>query len=331
MTDSSTQVASRPQESSRPHVVGIDVAKHTLDVHQLADGRHLTLAYDTKGLQQLRKELPAPDETLVVVEATGGYQRRLVAELADAGYAVAVVNPRQVRDYARGLGRLAKTDRIDAETIARFGAHVRPRPIEQMPAKQAELEALVTRRRQLVEHRTAEQNRKETAATKSIRKNIQQVIDLLNKQIERIEKDIAELLESDDDFKAKAALLASVPGIGITTAATLLAELPELGVLNRQQIAALVGVAPFNRDSGRFRGKRAIWGGRSALRSVLYMAALTARRCNPTIRAFAKRLEEQGKPFKVSLVACMRKLLILLNAMVKTNHHWQPRIQPLTP
>jgi transposase len=319
------------QEDSTPHVVGIDVAKHQLDVHQLSDGRHLTLVYDTKGLQQLRKTLPPPNETLVVVEATGGYQRRVVADLADAGYAVAVVNPRQVRDYARGLGRLAKTDRIDAETIARFGAHVRPRPIEQTPAKQAELEALVTRRRQLVELRTAENNRRETAVAKSIRKSIQQVIDLLNKQIERIEKDITELLESNDDFKNKAALLASVPGIGLTTAATLLAELPELGVLNRQQIAALVGVAPFNRDSGRFRGKRSIWGGRSALRSVLYMAALTARRCNPTIRAFAQRLEAQGKHFKVTIVACMRKLLIHLNAMVKNNHHWQPRIQPLHP
>lgn len=318
-------------EGSKPHVVGIDVAKHTLDVHQLSDGRHLTLAYDTKGLQQLRKALPAPEQTLIVVEATGGYQRRVVADLADAGYTVAVVNPRQVRDYARGLGRLAKTDRIDAETIARFGAHVRPRPIEQMPAKRAELEALVTRRRQLVELRTAEQNRKETAVAKPIRKSIQQVIDLLNKQIERIEKDIAELLESDDGFKGKAALLASVPGIGATTAATLLAELPELGVLNRQQIAALVGVAPFNRDSGRFRGKRAIWGGRSDVRSVLYMAALTARRCNPTIRAFAQRLEQQGKHFKVAIVACMRKLLVHLNAMVKNNHHWQPRIQPTQP
>ncbi len=316
---------------SKPHVVGIDVAKHTLDIHQLTDGRHLTLAYDTKGLQQLRKALSPPEETLVVVEATGGYQRRLVADLADAGYAVAVVNPRQVRDYARSLGRLAKTGRIDAETIARFGAHVRPRTFEQTPAKQVELEALVTRRRQLVELRTAELNRKETAATKSIRKNIQQVLDLLNKQIERIEKDIEALLASDDDFKGKAALLASVPGVGTTTAATLLAELPELGRLNRQQIAALVGVAPFNRDSGRFRGKRAIWGGRSAVRSVLYMATLTARRCNPTIRTFAERFEQQGKHFKVAMVACMRKLLVHLNTMVKNNHHWQPPIQPTHP
>ncbi len=189
----------------------------------------------------------------------------------------------------------------------------------------------MTRRRQLVELRTAELNRKETAAAKSIRKNIQQVIDLLNKQIERIEKDVEALPASDDDFKGKAALLASVPGLGPTTVATLLAELPELGVLNRQQIAALVGVAPFNRDSGRFRGKRAIWGGRSDVRGVLYMATLTARRCNPTIRAFATRLEQQGKHFKVAMVACMRKLLVLLNAMLKTNHHWQPRTRSLQP
>jgi len=312
-------------------VVGIDVAKHQLEVHQLPEGRRATLPYDAKGLKQLVRALPPRHETLVVLEATGGYQRRLVAELADAGYPLAVVNPRQVRDYARGLGRLAKTDRIDAEVIARFGAHVRPRPRDQTPAKQAELEALVVRRRQLVELRTAETNRKETAAAKSIRKSIQQVIDLLDKQIQRIEKDIQALLASDDDYKGKAALLGSVPGLGPTTVATLLAELPELGLLNRQEIAALVGVAPFNRDSGRFRGKRAIWGGRAAVRSVLYMATLTARRCNPTIRAFAQRLERQGKHFKVAMVACMRKLVVLLNTMLKTNTHWRSIPQPLQP
>lgn len=314
-------------EDSSTYVVGIDVAKHGLEGHQLPEGKRFTLPYDSEGLNRLRKTLPPAQDTLIVVEATGGYQRRLVAELADAGYPVAVVNPRQVRDYARGLGRLAKTDRIDAEVIARFGAHVQPRPLEKTPAKQAELEALVTRRRQLIELRTAEFNRKETVAAKSVKKSIQQVIDLLNKQIQRIEQDIETLLASDDDYKGKASLLGSVPGLGPTTVATLLAELPELGLLNRQEIAALVGVAPFNRDSGRLRGKRAIWGGRRTVRNVLYMATLTARRCNPTIRAFATRLEQQGKHFKVAMVACMRKLLVLLNTMLKNNTHW--RTQPV--
>ena len=208
--------------------------------------------------------------------------------------------------------------------IARFGQHVRPRTIEKTPNKQAELEQLVVRRRQLVDLRTAESNRLETISVKSVRKSIQQVVNLLNKQIERIEKDILALLESDDDWKEKRKLLDSVPGIGPVTIASLLAELPELGLLNRQEIAALVGLAPYNRDSGRFHGRRSIWGGRASVRSVLYMAALTARRCNPVIRRFAQRLEAEGKLFKVVITACMRKLLIILNTMVKNNTHWSP-------
>lgn len=327
---------SLPQEHavSKQHnysiVVGIDVAKHQLEGHQLPDGTHFTITNDSKGLKELRKKLTNPQDTLVVVEATGGYQQRLVADLADAGYAVAVVNPRQVRDYARSLGRLAKTDRIDAEVIARFGAHRQPRIVEKTPAAQAELQALVTRRRQLVELRAAESNRKETVVARSVRKSIQQLIDQLTRQIQKIEKEINALLDStgsdddgDDGFRNKATLLASVPGLGSVTVATLLAELPELGFLNRQEIAALVGLAPFNRDSGRFRGRRSIWGGRRDVRSVLYMATLTAKRCNPVIQAFAKRLEQQGKQFKVTMVACMRKLLVILNAMVKNNTHWK--------
>jgi transposase len=309
-------------EASCTHVVGIDVAKHELEVHQLPEGTQSTRSYDPNGLRQLLRELPPREQTLVVLEATGGYQRQLVAELVDAGYQVAVVNPRQVRDYARGLGLLAKTDRLDARVIARFGDHVRPRALERTSAKQAELEALVTRRRQLVELRTAESNRQETVTAKSVRKSLRQVIDVLDKQIARVEKDILALLESDDHWKGKVDLLDSVPGIGPITIATLLAELPELGLLNRQEIAALVGVAPYNRDSGRLRGRRAIWGGRAAVRSTLYMAALTARRCNPVIRAFAQRLEQQGKLFKVVITACIRKLLVILNTMLKTNTPW---------
>jgi transposase len=304
--------------------VGIDVAKRSLDACVLPQGNSLSLPYDQSGLAELRRQLPPPGTCLIVIEATGGYQRRLVADLLDAGHRVAVVNPRQVRDFARGLGVLAKTDRIDADIIARFGQHVRPRTVAKTPEKQQELEQLVVRRRQLVELRTAETNRLDTCSSKAVRKSIQHMVDRLNKDIQKIEKTILALLESDDDWRGKAEILGSTPGVGPTTAASLLAELPELGQLNRQQISALVGLAPFNHDSGRFQGKRSIWGGRASVRSALYMAALTARRCNPVVRAFADRLDAAGKPFKVIITACMRKLLVILNTMLKNNSHWNP-------
>ena len=304
--------------------VGIDVAKRSFDVCLLPEGKQLSLLYDRQGLKKLLSQLPDAGTCLIVMEATGGHQRRLVAELTDAGHLVAVVNPRQVRDFARGLGILAKTDRLDAQVIARFGQQTRPRCVAQVSEKQAELEQLVVRRRQLIQLRTAEKNRTEMCSSKAVRKSIKQVVDLLNKQIDHLDKEISAMLESDDDWKGKSQLLGSVPGVGAVTIASLLAELPELGLLNRQEIAALVGVAPFNRDSGRFRGKRSIWGGRAEVRSVLYMAALTARRFNPLIRTFAARLEAEGKAFKVVLTACMRKLLVILNTMVKNNTHWNP-------
>ena len=303
---------------------GIDVAKDSLDFCVLPEETRQHLSYDAKGLKQLLRQLPDAGTCLIVAEATGGYQRRVVAELANAGHLVAVVNPRQVRDFAKGLGILAKTDRIDARVIALFGQHVRPRTIAKNHEKQEELQQLVTRRRQLIDLRTAETNRQELRTSKPVQRSLQKVIHLLNKQIEGIEKKIAGVLESDDEYKAKGDIMQSVPGVGKVTTVSLLAELPELGSLNRQEITALVGLAPFNRDSGRFHGKRSIWGGRASVRSVLYMAALTARRCNPVIKAFAQRLEDQGKPFKVVLVACMRKLLVILNTLVKTNSHWNP-------
>jgi len=306
--------------------VGIDVAKRSFDVCLLPEGKQLSLLYDRQGLKQLFSQLPDAGTCLIVMEATGGHQKRLVAELTDAGHLVAVVNPRQVRDFARGLGILAKTDRLDAQVIARFGQQTRPRCVAQVSEKQAELEQLVVRRRQLIQLRTAEKNRTEMCSSKAVRKSIKQVVDLLNKQIDHLDKEISAMLESDDDWKGKSQLLGSVPGVGAVTIASLLAELPELGLLNRQEIAALVGVAPFNRDSGRFRGKRSIWGGRAEVRSVLYMAALTARRFNPLIRTFAARLEAEGKAFKVVLTACMRKLLVILNTMVKNNTHWNPNL-----
>jgi transposase len=311
-------------DGSLTSFVGIDVAKRSLDVCLLPEGRTVSLPYDQSGLKELHRYLPPSGTCLIVIEATGGYQRRLVADLVDVGHRVAVVNPRQVRDFARGLGILAKTDRIDASVIARFGQHVRPRTVAKTSEKQQELEQLVTRRRQLVELRTAETNRLETCSSRDVRKSIQHMVDRLNKDIQKIEKSILAFLESDDDWRGKAEILGSTPGVGPTTAASLLADLPELGQLNRQQISALVGLAPFNHDSGRFTGKRSIWGGRASVRSVLYMAALTARRCNPVIRAFADRLDAAGKPFKVVITACMRKLLTILNVMLKTNSTWNP-------
>jgi transposase len=305
--------------------VGIDVAKNSLDLCVLPEKTQLTLSYDAKGLKKLLRQLPEKETCLIVVEATGGYQRRVATVLVDAGHFVAVVNPRQVRDFAKGIGILAKTDRIDAEVIARFGQLVRPRTLAKTHEKQEELADAVARRRQLVELRTAEKNRLETAVSKLVRKSVQQMINQLDKQIKRIEKQILALLASNDEWKEKGEIIQSTPGVGPITAASLIAELPELGQLNRQQISALAGLAPFNRDSGRHQGKRSIRGGRASVRSVLYMAAMTARTHNPVIREFSHRLEAQGKPYKVAITACMRKLLVILNTLVKTNSHWDPK------
>lgn len=311
-------------ERSFASFVGIDVAKESWDMHVLPEGRSLSGEYNTSGLQQLLHQLPAPATCLIVIEATGGYEKRLVAELADAGHIVAVVNPRQVRDFAKGFNILAKTDRIDAAVLALFALKVQPYPSSKVSEKQAEIQQLVARRRQLIDLRTAENNRFDTGTSKVVRKSIQQVLDQLKKQIRQIEKDLLAALESDDDWREKMQILKSAPGVGDTTAAALMAQLPELGQLNRQQVSALVGVAPYNHDSGKLRGKRSIWGGRMAVRCSLYMAALTARRCNPVIRAFAQRLEAQGKPFRVVLTACMRKLLVILNTLLKNRTLWNP-------
>jgi transposase len=321
-------------ESTSHAWVGIDVAKDSLDVCLLpadrtCSERSFRVSNDAAGFRQLVRQLPAPGSCRIVMEATGGYQRPVVAALQAAQHTVAVVNPRQVRDFARGLGILAKTDRLDARVIARFGQHAEPRPAEVRSEKQAELEELVTRRRQLVELRTAEKNRLETATTQTVRQNIRQLVEQLDAQIAQLEQAIEQSIHSDAKLATKAALLVTVPGVGPVTVASLLVDLPELGRLNRQQVAALVGLAPFNRDSGQWHGRRAIWGGRAAVRSVLYMAALTARRLNPVIRAFAQRLEAAGKPFKVVLTACMRKLLVILNTMLQQNLPWNPILQPI--
>ena len=306
--------------------VGIDVAKKSLDVATLPEATPRTFSHDTKGRKELLNNLPQPETCLVVIEATGGYERLLVAELLTAGHLVAVVNPRQVRDFAKALGILAKTDRIDAAVIARFGQQVTPRPLAEVHEKQGELDQLVTRRRQLVALRTAEKNRMGMAHSKSVKRSLQLVIDTINKEMKRIEKNILALVESDDQWKGKSDIMNSVPGVGPVTTATLIAEFPELGKINRCQAAALAGLAPFNRDSGAFKGKRTISGGRRTVRNALYMAALSARKHNPVIRQFADRLENQGKAPKVILTACMRKLLVTLNTMLKNNTLWNPQI-----
>lgn len=304
--------------------VGIDVSKKCWDVHVLPTRQTLKFDAHAAGLQQLREVLQPYGRCLIVVEASGGYERRLVAELIDAGHHVARVNPRQVRDFARSLGQLAKTDRIDAAVLANFAQKVQPRPAEKLPENQLQLDGLVTRRRQLVQMKAAEQTRLQQFELRNVRKSINHMIDELRNQINDVEAQITQLIEDNDEWSDRVAQLASVPGVGEVTSRTLVAELPELGRLNRQEIVALVGLAPFNRDSGQFRGRRAISGGRASIRSVLYMATLTARRCNPVIRRFADRLTKAGKPFKVVMTACMRKLLVILNTMLRENTTWNP-------
>jgi transposase len=260
------------------------------------------------------------------MEATGSYQKPVAMALLEAGHCVAVVNPRQVRRFAEGLGIKAKTDKIDAKTLARYAELARPRTMEKPLEKQVQIEDLAARRRQLIDLRTAEINRLKQSRQKSVCQSIEQMIECLDDQIEAIDQEIESLVESDETWSQQAELVRSVPGVGSGTAVAIAANLPELGRLNRQEIAALVGIAPFNRDSGQFRGKRSIQGGRKQIRCALYMAALSARRCNPIIREFAQRLTAQGKATKVVLVACMRKLLVILNTMVKNNTHWNPTL-----
>lgn len=304
--------------------VGIDVSKDRLDV-QIFGGAAFHCSNNRESRPTLLKQLPSPGTCLIVVEATGRYEHALVCDLVTAGHAVSVVNPRQVRNYAKGVGLLAKTDRLDAQVIARFAEHIKPRPVAETHQKQAQLDELVTRRRQLVELRTSELNRKSTCSNNDVRYSLQAVIDTLNKDLKRIDKAILTLVESDDDWHQRYDRLTTVPGVGPVTAATLVADLPELGQLNRQQIAALVGVAPMHRQSGTLDGARHIMGGRANLRNTLYMAALSGMIHNPVLKAFGQRLKQAGKKPKVAITACMRKLLVILNTMLKNESDWEPR------
>ena len=303
--------------------VGIDVSKQQLDVAVRPTGRTWTMAHDEAGLGTLVAQLRELAPTLIVLEATGGLEVPVASALAAVGLPTAVVNPRQVRDFARSTGTLAKTDRLDAQILAQFADAVRPEPRPLPDAQAQELSALLLRRRQLVDMLTAEKNRLQ-AAPQRIRPQIQAHIEWLQRQLAQFDDDLGQLVRSSPLWREKDDLLRSAPGVGPVLATTLLAHLPELGTLTRQQIAALVGVAPLNRDSGTLRGRRTVWGGRAHVRTVLYMSTLVAVRHNPVVAAFYQRLRAAGKAPKVALTACMRKLLTILNAMLKHRTRWAP-------
>jgi transposase len=304
--------------------VGIDVSKGTLDVAFGSDGEVAQVANEEGSIATLVARLIKEAPTLVVMEATGGYEWLVAAALAGKGVAVAVVNPRQVRDFARATGILAKTDKLDAQVLARFAEAVRPQP-RPLPTPEAkELEEFLSRRRQIVEMLTMEKNRFAIAATEPMRKSLKKHIAWLEEALRRANDDIDTAVRGSPVWREREDLLRSVPGIGPVSARTLLAELPELGSLNRKEIAALVGVAPLNRDSGKFQGPRTCWGGRAGIRSVLYMATLTALRRNPVIRLAYTAFRARGKKHKVAMVACMHKLLTILTAMVRDGRRWSP-------
>jgi transposase len=309
------------------HFVGIDVSKAVLDIAVSPTDESWSVPNSTEGIQQLVVKLRAIAPRLIVLEATGGLERRAVAALAGAALPIVAVNPRQVRDFAKATGRLAKTDAVDARTLALFADRIRPevRPLRDEEAQ--ELEALVVRRRQVVDMITAEKNRLSAApASKRVRTAIGRTIKWLQNQLEDIDNDLDTAVRNSPAWREKDKLLQSVPAVGKVLSRSLLSLVPELGTLGHKQIAALIGVAPFNRDSGTHRGRRVVWGGRSSVRAVLYMSALVAARFNPAIRAFHARLIAAGKMPKVALVACMRKLLTILNAIVRDKKPWTTEI-----
>lgn len=301
---------------------GIDVSKRRLDVCLLPGGEVFSVANDPEGIDELLGRFEEARTELVVLEATGRYERPAAAAIAAAAIAVAVVNPRQARDFAKATGRLAKTDRIDAEVLARFAVAVDPSPSLLPDAEVQALQAILARRRQIVEMLVAENNRLQMAPP-TVAKRIRAHAKWLQKELSRIDQDLEEAIEASGAFKENEALLRSVPGVGPVLARTLLAELPELGTLGHRRLSSLVGVAPFNNDSGQRRGKREVWGGRAPVRAALYMGALAAARHNPVLRAFYERLLASGKPKKVALVACMRKLLCILNALMRDRAVWR--------
>lgn len=308
--------------TSIAHHVGIDVSKDRLDVHVLPSGEAMAFGNDEAGIGALCARLSALGTCLAVLEATGALQERAAAALCAGGHLVAVVNPRQVRDFARATGRLAKTDRLDAQAIAAFAQAVRPQPRPLPDAERQGLIDLVARRRQLVEMRAAEKIRRAQMAA-ALKPALEAHIAFLDREIAALDADISSGLKASAAWRTEDDLMASVPGVGPVLRAMLIARLPELGQLSRRQIAALVGVAPFNRDSGRMRGRRTIFGGRAEVRTVLYMATLSAIRCNAVLKAFHARLRASGKPPKLAITAAMRKLITILNAMLRSKTPWR--------
>ena len=303
--------------------VGIDVSKDRLEVYVRPTGERLTVASDEAGITQLLGRLQVLQPCVIVLEATGGYEARVAAALAHAGLPVAVVHPRQVRDFARATGQLAKSDGLDAAVLAHFGEAVSP-PVRPLPNAQAQaLAELVTRRRQLVEMLTAELNRQQQARQRLVQTRLQRHVTWLRAAIAELEEDITRLIRSSPVWREKENVLTSAPGIGDVTAHALIAELPELGRLSRRRIASLAGLAPFIRESGRWKGRRMIRGGRAHVRRALYMATVVAIRYNPPIGDFYRRLIGAGRPKKLALIAAMRKLLTVLNAMLRDSRKWQ--------
>jgi transposase len=305
--------------------VGVDVSQARLDVALHPSAEQWQTSNDEAGIRQLLERLQQLDPERIVLEATGGYELPLLAALSSVGLPVVVVNPRQVRDFARATGRLAKTDALDAQVLAQFAAAIRPRLRPLPDAATRELSALLARRRQLVEMRTAESSRLLTALER-VRPDIREHVRWLDKRVKEIDRELHDRLRASPAWREKENLLRSIPGVGPVLSATLLADVPELGTLGHRQLAALIGVAPLNRDSGQRRGRRSVWGGRAVVRAVLYMATTVAVRRNPVVKALYERLVAVGKLRRVALVACMRKLLRICNAMVRQHTVW--RVQP---
>lgn len=307
--------------------IGIDVAKGSFDIFLHETKKALSLTNDAAGISECVKLCQQIQPELVVMEATGGYERSIASTLQAEGCPVAVVNPRRIRDFAKAVGQIAKTDKLDARIIAKFAATLEPMPQKLIDNNSWKLKALVARRKQLVEMHTAEKNRKEHALDKEVKRSIEAILKTINSQLTTVEKNIENLIQQMPELKKKADFLQSIPGIGKTTAHMLVTELPELGRLNRRQIAALVGVAPINRDSGIFRGKRMTGGGRRHVRARLFMPTLVATQFNPVINKYYHTLVEgRGKCKMVALTAATRKLLCIMNSIIKNNQYWQPNI-----
>ena len=304
--------------------VGIDVSKAHLDVAVWEGGEAWRVGNDEEGIHEVVEQMKELSPTLIVVEATGGLEVALVAESGFAGLPVAVVNPKRVRDFARSTGQLAKTDKLDAKVLAHFAQAVRPEVRPLRTEEEEQLAGLVIRRRQVVDMIISEKNRRCTTRP-HLRERLDKHIEWLQEELKALDEEIEQFIKGSPMWKEKQELLQSAPGVGPVTSATLLAQLPELGELSGRKISALVGVAPVNKDSGKKRGKRRVFGGRAPVRRTLYMATLSATKSNPVIRAFYERLLARGKEKKVALTACMRKLLVILNAMIRHRKPWQPQ------